>query len=52
LNLHDDISPKESAASIIQHVPGWCQSDKKYRLPERIIDFVEQHHGTMLHVIS
>lgn len=46
LNLHDDISPKESAASIIQHVPDGVNLIKKYRLPERIIDFVEQHHGT------
>ncbi|MHC1770805.1 MAG: HD family phosphohydrolase [Flexilinea sp.] len=46
LNLHEDISPKDSAASIIQHVPDGVSLIKKYRLPERIIDFVEQHHGT------
>lgn len=46
LNLHEDISPKDSAASIIQHVPDGVNLIRKYRLPERIIDFVEQHHGT------
>jgi len=46
INLHEDISPKESAASIIQHVNDGVMLVEKYRLPEVIKDFVREHHGT------
>ncbi len=46
LNLHDDISPKESAALIMKHVTNGVELVHQYHLPERIADFVREHHGT------
>lgn len=48
LNSHDDLDPYLSAATIIQHVPDGVELSKKYRLPARIIDFVKEHHGTLM----
>jgi hypothetical protein len=48
INSHDDLDPYLSAATIIQHVPDGVELAKKYRLPERIIDFVKEHHGTLM----
>lgn len=48
LNAHDDLDPYLSAATIIQHVPDGADLAKKYRLPARIIDFVNEHHGTLM----
>jgi len=47
-NPHDELSPAESAAIIIQHVPDGVDMVKKFRLPKRIQDFVLEHHGTMM----
>ncbi len=47
-NPHDALSPQESAAIIIRHVPDGLELAKKYRLPHRLLDFVAEHHGTML----
>lgn len=46
LNLHDDLSPQESAATIMKHVTDGVELAQQYRLPPRIIDFIKQHHGT------
>ncbi|MGB1971549.1 MAG: HD family phosphohydrolase [Flavobacteriaceae bacterium] len=43
---HDDLSPKESARIIIRHVLDGIELAKKYKLPDRIIDFIRTHHGT------
>lgn len=48
LNPHDDIDPQKSSKTIVQHVPDGVQLAKKYRLPERIQDFIREHHGTMI----
>ncbi|PKO11117.1 MAG: hypothetical protein CVU40_02805 [Chloroflexi bacterium HGW-Chloroflexi-2] len=48
LNSHDDLDPYLSAATIIQHVPDGVDLAKKFRLPSRIIDFVKEHHGTLM----
>ncbi len=48
LNPHDDLEPVVSAQTIIRHVTDSVQLGKKYRLPSRIIDFMREHHGTML----
>ncbi len=48
LNPHDDLDPVISAQTIIRHVTDSVQLAKKYRLPSRIIDFMREHHGTML----
>ncbi len=47
-NPHDDLTPEESAAIIIQHVPDGVEIVKSHRLPKRIQDFVLEHHGTMI----
>ncbi len=48
INAHDEIPPETSAATIIQHVTDGVRLGKKYRLPPRILDFMREHHGTML----
>ena len=48
LNPHDDLTPEESAGIIIQHVIKGIELARKYKLPDRIIDFIRTHHGTNL----
>jgi putative nucleotidyltransferase with HDIG domain len=47
LNPHDDLDPALSAATIINHVKDGVELARKFRLPRRIRDFIEEHHGTM-----
>ncbi|MBQ4914564.1 HDIG domain-containing protein [Maribacter sp. MMG018] len=46
VNPHDDITPKESARIIIDHVINGIELARKNNLPDRIIDFIRSHHGT------
>ena len=46
INPHDDLSAKESADVIIDHVLDGIEIAKKYNLPDRVIDFIRTHHGT------
>ncbi len=46
INSHDDLSPKESARIIIDHVINGIELARKYNLPDRVIDFIRTHHGT------
>lgn len=46
LNLHADMTPQESAATIMKHVTDGAELVRKYHLPSKIEDFVLQHHGT------
>jgi putative nucleotidyltransferase with HDIG domain len=48
VNTHDDMNPEESAEIIIDHVSYGLELAKKYRLPQRIRDFIPEHHGTLL----
>jgi len=48
INIHDDLSPKESADIIIGHVIDGVELARKYNLPDRIMDFIRTHHGTSL----
>lgn len=48
VNTHHDIAPEESAATIIRHVIDGVQLAKKYRLPGRLLDFILEHHGTLI----
>jgi len=48
INPHDELSSKESAAIIINHVIDGIEIAKKYNLPDRVIDFIRTHHGTNL----
>ncbi|TAK10796.1 MAG: HDIG domain-containing protein [Anaerolineae bacterium] len=47
-NPHDDLDPLESSKTIIRHVPDGVELARKHRLPQRIIDFIVEHHGTMV----
>lgn len=46
INPHDDLSPRESARIILNHVINGIEIAKKHNLPDRIIDFIRTHHGT------
>ncbi len=46
INPHDDLSPKESARIIINHVIEGIEMARKNKLPDRVIDFIRTHHGT------
>jgi cyclic-di-AMP phosphodiesterase PgpH len=48
LNPHDDLDPGESAQTIIRHVTDSVLLGKKHRLPSRMIDFMREHHGTLI----
>jgi len=48
MNPHDDISPVLSALIIISHVRDGVELAKEYKLPEPVIDFIQQHHGTTM----
>ena len=45
LNPHDELSPKESATVIVDHVIKGIEIAKKNNLPDRVIDFIRTHHG-------
>jgi putative nucleotidyltransferase with HDIG domain len=46
INPHDELSSLESANVIIDHVIEGIEIAKKYKLPDRVIDFIRTHHGT------
>lgn len=43
---HDELTPKQSVQLIINHVREGIKLGQKYKLPDRIIDFIRTHHGT------
>jgi cyclic-di-AMP phosphodiesterase PgpH len=45
-NPHDRLKPSQSAKIIISHVTYGVKLGKEMGLPQRIIDFIPQHHGT------
>lgn len=45
-NPHDRLRPAQSAKIIISHVTYGIKLGKEMGLPQRIIDFIPQHHGT------
>src|SRR5213596_2758562 len=47
-NPHDDLAPTMSALIIIAHVKEGVDLALKHRLNQRIIDIVQEHHGTSL----
>ncbi len=47
-NPHDDLAPTMSALIIIAHVKEGVDLALKYRLNQRIIDIIQEHHGTSL----
>lgn len=45
-NPHDRLKPAQSAKIIISHVTYGIKLGREMGLPQRIIDFIPQHHGT------
>jgi hypothetical protein len=45
-NPHDKLKPAQSAKIIIAHVNYGIKLAREMGLPQRIIDFIPQHHGT------
>ena len=43
---HDELSPKQSAKIIIDHVLEGIIIAQKNNIPDRVIDFIRTHHGT------
>ena len=48
VNPHNELTPRDSAQIIIDHIIKGVELAKKNRLPDRIIDFIRTHHGTSL----
>jgi putative nucleotidyltransferase with HDIG domain len=48
VNPHDEISPKESARIILDHVIKGIELARKNNMPDRVVDFIRSHHGTSL----
>lgn len=46
INPHGELSNRESAKIIIDHVLNGIEIAKKNNLPDRVIDFIRTHHGT------
>jgi hypothetical protein len=47
-NPHDNLDPQESVQVIINHVEYGEQIAREIGLPEVVVDFVRQHHGTQV----
>jgi membrane-associated HD superfamily phosphohydrolase len=47
-NRHDALQPELSTLVIIAHVKDGADLARQHKIPQRIIDFIEQHHGTTL----
>lgn len=48
VSKHEKLTPSMSALIIVNHVKDGVELAKKHKLGSRIIDFIEQHHGTGL----
>lgn len=48
IDKHHDLPPEEVAAIIIRHVTDGVVLARKHRLPNRLIDFILEHHGTLI----
>ncbi len=48
VNIHQLLTPIESAQVIISHVSDGVILAKQYRLPQAFIDIIQEHHGTTL----
>jgi hypothetical protein len=47
-SLHEKLNPAMSTLIIIGHVKDGVDLARQHHLPQAIIDFIEQHHGTTL----
>jgi len=47
-NRHDSLVPAMSTLIIIAHIKDGADLARQHHLPESIVDFIQQHHGTTL----
>jgi putative nucleotidyltransferase with HDIG domain len=47
-NPHDTLKPQMSALVIISHVKDGIDTARRMKLPRKLIDVIEQHHGTSM----
>ncbi len=47
-NPHDKIAPSLSTLIVTSHIKDGVDLCREYKLPQVIVDIVQQHHGTML----
>ncbi len=47
-NKHDHLEPSMSRLVILNHVKEGVEIAREYRLNQKIVDFIPQHHGTSL----
>ncbi|MBP6471879.1 MAG: HDIG domain-containing protein [Chloroflexi bacterium] len=47
-NPHDSIGPERSAEIIVSHVTDGLELARRYKMPDRIRDFIAEHHGRRL----
>ncbi|MBO8141427.1 MAG: HDIG domain-containing protein [Firmicutes bacterium] len=47
-NPHDKISPTLSTLIVVSHVRDGVELAREYQLPQVIVDFIREHHGTDL----
>lgn len=45
-NPHDTLSPEQSAKIILKHPDDGVKIAQQYKMPKRLTDFIQQHHGT------
>ncbi len=48
LSKHDKLTPHMSSMIIASHVKEGVELARQYKLPEPIVDIIQQHHGTTL----
>ena len=48
MNPHDNLNPAESAVIITSHTTDGVELCERYKLPQSIIDIVQEHHGSTL----
>src|SRR5690606_38686342 len=51
INPHETLDPYSSARIIISHVQDGLDLAKKHKLPDRIQDFIAEHHGDRLVIV-
>jgi putative nucleotidyltransferase with HDIG domain len=47
-NPHDTLKPQMSALVIISHVKDGMEMAKRMKLPRKVLEVIEQHHGTTM----
>ena len=46
-NIHDGLEPRMSVLIIVAHTKDGVDLARRYKLPNAVIELIEQHHGTM-----